>query len=366
MTDTEKANGTGKTNGSGAGAAIADPAEEALNALRSSAMAGEIEAKTELGQRLLGEPRHPNDLIEGAAVTVSAANDGSGEDAYRTAVLAAGAISMPRNWGTALVYCRRAAELGYRPAQTELAELSGDQELAGRALSGEDSSPDIWARLCASVNLTAHMTPPNMKSISLNPRIATVENFLAPEICDAFVEIARGRLEPLGIEGGESVGLNVAGVMCLSVTDLSLQLILLLDRIMELVGLPHRGLEQPTIIRFAGGKDYPAHVDYLDPADPERAEMIARGGQRAVTFHIFLNDNFSGGETDFPSIPLQLKAKKGDALFWWNTNNDGVPMPATLNGNCAVTEGEKWVFSQSICVPMRRVDQAPPAANTLS
>jgi prolyl 4-hydroxylase len=366
MTDTEKTDGVGKTNGSGTGTAIVDPVEEALNALRSSAMAGEIEAKTELGQRLLGEPRHPNDLIEGAAVTVSAASDGSGEDAYRAAVLAAGAISMPRNWETALVYCRRAAELGYRPAQTELAELSGDQELAARALSGEDSASDIWAQLCDSVNLMAHMTPPTMKSISLNPRIATVENFLAPEICAALVEMARARLEPLGIEGDESVGVDVAGVMRLSATDLSLQLILLLDRIMELVGLPHRGLEQPAIIRFTGGKDYPAHVDYLDPADPERAEMIMNTGQRAVTFLIFLNDDFAGGETDFPSIPLQFKAKKGDALFWWNTNNDGVPMPATLNGNCAVTEGEKWVFSQSICVPMQRVDQPPPTTNTLS
>jgi prolyl 4-hydroxylase len=153
---------------------------------------------------------------------------------------------------------------------------------------------------------------------------------------------------------GESLGLDVAGAMRFGVPDLSLQTILLLDRITELVGLQQRGLEQPTILRFAGGKDYPSHVDYLDPSDPVRAEMLARDGQRAVTFLIFLNDDFSGGETDFPSIPMQFKAKKGDALFWWNTSNNGVPVPATLNGNLAVTEGEKWVFSQWICVPVQR------------
>jgi hypothetical protein len=342
---------TGLTNGSGAGAPKADPAEEALNKLRGAAMAGDLAAKIELGQRLLGAPRFAYDLLEGAAVTVSAANDGSGEGAYRAAVLAAGAISMRRNWGTALIYCRRAAELGYRRAQTELAALSSDQELAAQALSGEDSSPDIWARLWKSVDLKAPMTPPNMKSVSINPRIATVENLVAPDVCDALVENARGRLEPIEIAGADPVGLEVAGAMRFGVNDLSLRTILLLDQITELVGVPHRGLEAPAIMRFAGGEDYPAHVDYLDPANPENAELIARDGQRAITFLIFLNDDFTGGETNFPSLPLQFKAKKGDALFWWNIDNDGAPAPATLNGNLAVTSGEKWVFSQWICLP---------------
>ena len=344
---------TNSTNGTGAGAPKEDPVEEALNKLRATAMAGDLASKVELSQRLLSTPRFGYDVLEGAAVTVSAANDGSGEGAYRAAVLAAGAISMRRNWGAALVYCRRAAELGYRPAQTELAALSSDQELAARALSAEDSSPDIWARLWKSVDLKAHMTPSNMKSASINPRIAAVENFVVPDVCDALVEIARGRLEPIGIAGEDPLGVDVAGAMSFGVTDLSLQVILLLDRIAELVGMPHRGLEAPTIMRFAGGKDYPAHVDYLDQTNPEQAQLIATNGQRAITFLIVLNDDFSGGETNFPSLPQQFKAKKGDALFWWNIDNDGVPVPATLNGNLAVTSGEKWVLSQWICVPVR-------------
>ena len=343
----------GMTNGSGAGTANTDPAEEALNKLRAPAMMGDLKAKIELSRRLLSTPRFAYDVLEGAAAAVSAANDGSGEAAYRTAVLAAGAISMRRNWGAALVYCRRAAELGYVPAQKELASLSSDSELAARAFSGEDLPPDFWARLVKSVDLKAAMRPPRMKSVSINPRVATVENFLAPEICDALVENARERLEPIGVTGQDPVGIDVAGAMRFGVSDVTLQIILMLDRIAELVGVPHRGLEAPTILRFAGGKDYPAHVDYFDETDPEQRELIARDGQRAVTFLVFLNDDFSGGETNFPSLPRQFEAKKGDALFWWNINNDGTPVPATLNGNLAVTSGEKWVLSQWICVPVR-------------
>ncbi len=344
---------TNSTNGTGAGAQKPDPAEEALNQLRGIAMAGDLAAKIELGQRLLGTPRFAYDLLEGAAVTLSAANDGSGEAAYRAAVLAAGAIAMRREWGTALVYCRRAAELGYRPAQIDLAALSSDRDLAAQAMSEEESSPDIWARLWASVDLKKHMTPPKMKSVSINPRIATVENLVAPDMCDALIEKARGRLEPIRIAGKDPVGLEVAGAMRFDITDLSLRVILLLDRITELVGVPHRGLEAPAVMRFAGGKDYPAHVDYLDPADPGQAQLIVSGGQRAITLLVFLNDDFAGGETNFPSIPLEFQAKKGDALFWWNINNDGTPSPATLNGNLAVTSGEKWMFSQWICIPAR-------------
>ena len=343
----------GMTNGSGVGSAKADPAEEELNKLRAPAMMGDLESKLELSRRLLSKPRFAHDVLEGAAAAVSAANDGSGEAAYRTAVLAAGAISMRRNWGAALVYCRRAAELGYLPAQKELASFSNDRDLAAQALSGEDLPPDFWARLVKSVDLGAAMRPPKMKSVSINPRIATVEKFLAPEICDALIDNARGRLEPIGIAGESPVGIDVAGAMRFGVSDVTLQVILLLDRITELVGMPHRGLEAPTILRFAGGKDYPAHVDYYDETDPEQGKMIATGGQRAVTFLVFLNDDFAGGETHFPSLPRQFEAKKGDALFWWNINNDGTPVPATLNGNLAVASGEKWVLSQWICVPVR-------------
>jgi prolyl 4-hydroxylase len=343
----------GTTNGSGAGTPKADPANEELNKLRAPAIMGDLGAKIELGQRLLAKPRSAYEILEGAAVTVSAANDGSGEAAYRTAVLAAGAISMRRNWRTALVYCRRAAELGYVPAQEELAGLCSNRELAAQALAGGKLPPDIWARLSKSVDLNAAMTPPRMKSISINPRIATVENFLAPEVCDKLVETARDRLEPMEVVGESPVGIEVAGAMHFGAHDLTLQTILLLDRIAESVGVQHRGLEAPTVLRFAGGKDYPAHYDYLDKTDPNQRELIARNGQRAVTFLVFLNDDFSGGETNFPSLPRQFQAKKGDALFWWNINNDGTPVPETLNGNLAVTSGEKWVLSQWICVPVR-------------
>jgi hypothetical protein len=325
-------------------------AEEARNWLRRAAMAGDTEAKFDLGKNLLAAPNDAHELAEGVAVTVSAANDGEGDAAYRTAVLAAGAIGTKRSWNTALVYLQRAAELGSERARKELVALSADSELGARALAGREQAPDVWKRLRMRVDFQAQIRVPHPKVVSVAPRIAIAEKFLDADLCDALVQSARARLEP--IEGG--LPASAAAAARLAITDFTLRSLLMLDRVAEIAGLAHRGMEAPAIIRFAGGVPYPDHLDYFDPADPAQAETIAREGQRAITFLVYLNDDYEGGETEFPSFSWRHKGRKGDALFWWNVGQDGEPDPATRNASAAVTRGEKWIFSQWIRVPVRQ------------
>jgi len=320
--------------------------EARLNALRAAAMAGDLGAKRDLSFALLSAPRGPNDFLEGAAVTASAANDGDGETAYRTAVLIAGGVTMRQDWPVALVYLQRAAELGYGPAQEELAALSGDKALAARALNGEDFSTDVWLRLRRSVQLEAPSQSRTPKTLSVNPRIGVLENFVSPELCDALIGSARGGLQPIDGPNGMPFALDVAGSRRIAITELSLQMILLFDRIGQAVGLRHRGVEPPMVIRYSGGEAFPPHADFLDPSQPANAQNIQMEGQRIVTFLVFLNDDYEGGETDFPIAEKRFKGKKGDALFWWNVKQDGTFDRGSVNGNLPVTGGEKWILSQ--------------------
>jgi prolyl 4-hydroxylase len=321
-----------------------------LNRLRGAAMAGDIAAKMHLTRRLIGMPQNGNELIEGVAVTLSAANDGNGEAAYLSAVLAAGAIAMKRNWAAALVYLQRAAELGHGPAQMELAALSSDTALAARALEG-NAPADAWATLRKSIDLKNHMTPPRPKTLGVSPRMAVAENFASPALCDYLIAQASPRLQPLPAVDGSVPGVEAAAAMRFSIPDFNLQTILLLDRIAEITHLPHRGLEAPAVLRFARNTPFPPHADYLDPGDLDLRDQLIAEGQRLVTFLLFLNDDYEGGETDFPNVPRQFKGKKGDALFWWNLDPDGGLEPAAHNGNLAVTQGEKFVLSQWIRIP---------------
>jgi len=328
----------------------ADDETADLNRLRSTAMAGGLEAKLALAHRLIVAPQSGDELVEGAAVTVSAANDGNGEAAYLTAILSASAVGMKRNWANALVYLQRAAELGYAPAREEIMALSGDRALLARA-EGEGAPSDIWATLRRSIDLKRHLSSQRPRTLAVRPRLAMVENFAPPQMCDHLIRRAKDRLAPLPVGDGMEADIANAGGTRLSTPDLTLSSILLLDRIAEIAGTPHRGFEAPAILRFAGNVPFPPHADTLDPNDPESRQELGMEGQRFVTCQIFLNDDYEGGETEFPSLQKGFRGRKGDALIWWNLDTSGRIDPSAVNGNAPVTRGEKWILSQWIRVP---------------
>ena len=111
------------------------------------------------------------------------------------------------------------------------------------------------------------------------------------------------------------------------------------------VGLPLRHLEAATILHYAPGEEISDHFDFIDPHAPNYRQQIARGGQRVVTFLVYLNDNYAGGETAFPRLDLCYKATRGDALFFVNVQSDGQPNLQTLHAG-RPPQAEKWIVSQ--------------------
>ena len=51
---------------------------------------------------------------------------------------------------------------------------------------------------------------------------------------------------------------------------------------------------------------------------PTYAEEIAQRGQRVVTFLVYLNDDYGGGETAFPRLGISHKGRRGEGLFFVN------------------------------------------------
>ena len=68
-----------------------------------------------------------------------------------------------------------------------------------------------------------------------------------------------------------------------------------------------------------------------------------------LTFLLSLNDDYEGGETQFPISRQTLsRASKGNALFFWNVEPDGSPDKRVLHAGLPPTRGEKWMLSQWI------------------
>ena len=96
--------------------------------------------------------------------------------------------------------------------------------------------------------------------------------------------------------------------------------------------------EPLTILRYRPGQQYRPHHD-AHGATPEAL--------RHWTALIWLNDDYEGGETDFPDVGVRVKGAVGDLLLFRNVV-DGLPDPRMMHAGLPVTEGVKWMASRWI------------------
>jgi prolyl 4-hydroxylase len=86
----------------------------------------------------------------------------------------------------------------------------------------------------------------------------------------------------------------------------------------------------------------------MDPSVAAFQNQLAIMGQRVATCLTYLNDDYDGGETDFPRIGWRFRGKTGDALLFANVTSGKQPDPLTLHAGLPVTRGRKYLLSQWI------------------
>jgi prolyl 4-hydroxylase len=262
-------------------------------------------------------------------------------------------VGVPQDWGTALDLLTRSADHGWPLAQASLAGLAGDWSLAQDILKRNAAASADWHGMRRSLDLPSWFAVPKMGIVSASPRVAIVEDFASPEICAWLIERARPCLGPArvfdllsGAPAHEAVRDNSECHFGTDDGDLILQF--LRSRIAAVTELFVTGMEAPAVLHYSVGQRFLPHHDFLDETHPGHASEIAKGGQRVLTFLLSLNDDFEGGETQFPNLGKRYRGRKGNALFFWNVEPDGSPDPRVLHAGLAPTRGEKWILSQWI------------------
>jgi hypothetical protein len=327
--------------------------EERIRQWRERAAALDVDLAAAFGRQLITQT--PASLQEGLQWTSAAAQQGSAEAEYMLAILHCSDVGLPVDLKAALDHLQRAAERGHRLAQAELAALAGNWRLAEEIGAGRSHAADTWGRVRASVDLGAWLAVPAGAMLSPDPRIAVVQGFLSPRLCDWLVQLGRPHLKPAEIYDRASGGLRADAVRSNSASELGLAradtvLGFLRARIAALAEVRVIALESSQVLHYAVGEQFAAHYDFLDVRFPGLAKEVERNGQRGLTLLVYLNEDYEGGDTAFPVIGRAFRGGKGDALVFWNVTADGAPDFRTQHVGTAPRRGEKWLFSQWIRV----------------
>lgn len=319
---------------------------DAIKWLQKAVDNGDARAKWLLARQFLTQEKTESDHL--APALIMSAAEGDGEAAHFMAVVHACGIGVPRDWSTAFDYLTHSAELGFPLAREELIFLATgafDEEHKNK------SSQEAWKKLRDGIDLCAWIQVPPVNLVSRDPRIVTVENIASAEMCDWLIEQAKPDRKAASVRITATGEVQKSDRRTNTVTafepfKMNMILAVLRLRISALTGLS-TGMEIINILHYTVGQRYEPHFDYIAASDAD-AIRLTQGMQRVLTFLLYLNDDYEGGETKFPRISWEHKGQKGDAMFFWNVNKQGQPDQMTLHEGGAPTKGEKWVLSQWI------------------
>ncbi len=322
--------------------------DEAINELALAAQRGDVEATTRLAKRLIVGDRAPRLPREGIGLLGDAVSKGGAEAAARLAVIRASGVFAPPDWRAALRLLLLAAERGWEPAHAQLDVLASMIRRGGPA----DAPLDAQS-LLDDARLRELLVPAAGVVLHDDPRICRFPDFVSDRVCDWLIDRARGRLERARVYDAhgqtdyvDESRTNSSAVF--SVVEADLVHLMVQARMSVGCGQPMAHMEASTVLHYAVGETIGDHYDFVDPAHPGYAEEIRRFGNRVVTFLVYLNADYEGGETAFPRIGLSHHGQRGEGLFFVNTHEDGRPNAQTLHSGRPPTRGEKWVFSQFV------------------
>jgi prolyl 4-hydroxylase len=323
----------------------------AINELALGTRKGDLQCTRLLGLRLLQGDRAPLLPAQGLQFLGEAADGGLSEAAARVAAVLALGVQAPPDWKLALAWLARSAAGGWAPARHQLLALCDDRALAAHA--AESSSPD-WRAVVSAVQLDDWRRAPPADVKSAEPRVAAFRDFVRPEICDVLISTASGRLEPARVYDPVSREDIVAAHRNNTVASFGLQSVelvhvLLQSRMSAACGVSERMMEGPTILHYWPGEEIRNHFDFVDPKSTrDYAGELARNGQRVITFIVYLNEDYDGGETAFPDLGIVHKGRRGDALYFVNVLPDLSPDFRMVHAGRPTTRGEKWIVTQFV------------------
>lgn len=308
--------------------------DEAVNVLARATQAGDLDCMTLLGKRLLTGDHAPLLVQQGAGLVIEAAGKGQVEAAVCAATLCGLGYGVARDWTQARRWYEQAAARGWASAQQALA------------------TPDFAAPLPAAAPVQ-EFTAPAGTTLNESPLLRMFPAFISAALCDWVIGRSRHRLERARIYDAVARRETIAATRSnttavFKLLDAELPDLLIQARMSAACGVPVRQFEAPAVLHYDVGEQITDHYDFVNPQIPGYEAELRRNGQRVITFLVYLNDGYEGGETGFPRLGIEHHGVKGSALYFVNALPGGEPDLRTLHAGRPPRSGEKWIISQFI------------------
>jgi len=283
---------------------------------------GDAAAARELALWLLGGQFVRRDLPASRALFERAAALG---DAYASGVsraFLAGGVGGPADWPQAMRLLREAAATD--PDASDQLQL-----IEGMALDG-DGAP--LGQLAS-------------ETLRETPEIRQFPALFSPAECAYLIKAAKPSLRPSVVvdprTGRQAPNpIRTSSAAGFPFTDENPAIHALNRRLAEASGSDVRSGEPLQVLRYAPGERYHEHSDAL-PGVPFNQ-------QRVLTFLVYLNEDYEGGETAFSPLGIKVRGRTGDGLLFRNASAAGTPDPRAIHAGLPVTRGIKYVASRWI------------------
>lgn len=172
--------------------------------------------------------------------------------------------------------------------------------------------------------------------------VLELNNFISQEHCNSLIELAQAQFLTTTTLGKEIDGYRVAQGAWLSSAHDDVKL--LRKMVSEYTLLPQENMEGTHIVKYEVGGEYKVHHDFFHPGESYyEKEVTKRGGQRIKTALVYLNDEFTGGETEFTRIDIKILPKRGKLVVWDNLNSDRSLDYTSIHAGLPVISGIKYI-----------------------
>lgn len=187
-----------------------------------------------------------------------------------------------------------------------------------------------------------------MAILCADPEIRLYDDFLSQPECDKLIHLAKTHATPSTVVNRQN-GVREENVARKSKTAFFERTSPLIEdvskRLHEWFTIPEEHFENFQLTYYETGGFYKAHYDYFRPNDPGSLPHLELGGQRLLTFLVYLNKPKGGGYTSFPNLGLAALPNRGRLLVFENVDKDRNPHPNSVHQADIVSEGEKFILT---------------------